>query len=279
MPGKSEDASIAQFIAITGASDADARRFLKKYKRLEIAMDAYYNDPSSASSSSLSNSNAPSASPTLIAKLFDNYKDEDGDEITVDGTLKLCGDFGVDPEDVVMLAVAYELKSPRMGTWTRKGWMEGWKELRCDKLESMKQVLPRLRGQLSSDPEYFRKVYYHTFEFARNEGQRSLALETAKALWALLLPHGLKGGALSYLSSTDTNDDVAMDGVGSTVGQGWSEQRTETWFRFLDEKHLKGISRDTWQMFLEFVRTIDSRYTNYDPEGKFYPGQISFPFV
>lgn len=55
--------------------------------------------------------------------------DPDGDDITVDGTIKMCEDLAVDPEDVVLLAVAYELKSPRMGEWTRKGWTDGWKRI------------------------------------------------------------------------------------------------------------------------------------------------------
>jgi hypothetical protein len=70
-----------------------------------------------------------------LCRSFDNVytqcKDIDGDEITVDGTIKLCEHLGVDPEDVVMLAIAYELKSPRMGIWTKQGWIDGWKSLRC----------------------------------------------------------------------------------------------------------------------------------------------------
>lgn len=53
--------------------------------------------------------------------------DPDGDDITVDGTIRLCEDLGVDPEDVVLLAVAFELKSPEMGVWERKSWVDGWK--------------------------------------------------------------------------------------------------------------------------------------------------------
>ena len=55
--------------------------------------------------------------------------DSDSDEISVDGTIKLCEDLDVNPEDVVLLAVAYELKSPSMGQWSRKGWTDGWKQL------------------------------------------------------------------------------------------------------------------------------------------------------
>lgn len=57
--------------------------------------------------------------------------DKNGDDITIDGTIKFCEDLEVPLEDVVLLAVAYELKSPGVGEWTRKGWMEGWKSLSC----------------------------------------------------------------------------------------------------------------------------------------------------
>ena len=64
-----------------------------------------------------------------VARRVPRATDEDGDDITVDGTIRLCQDLGVDPEDVVLLAVAYELKSPAMGEWSRKGWTDGWKQL------------------------------------------------------------------------------------------------------------------------------------------------------
>src|SRR4051812_36997871 len=57
--------------------------------------------------------------PTHIANLFIYGRgcitDSDGDDITVDGTLKLCEDLQVEPEDVSLLAIAFELKSPRVG--------------------------------------------------------------------------------------------------------------------------------------------------------------------
>lgn len=121
----------------------------------------------------------------------------------------------------------------------------------------MKSVLTRLRKQLASDPAYFQKVYNHTFDFARTEGQRSLgesqlrapnscvkpesaALESAQAFWGLLLPHGLHGGALSHL---DSDEDVKMDD-----GDSWKEQYIQWWFEFLNSKGHKGVSKDTWVM-------------------------------
>lgn len=40
----------------------------------------------------------------------------------------------------------------------------------------MKTTLVHLRDQLGRDPDYFQKVYNHTFEFARSDGQRSLGM-------------------------------------------------------------------------------------------------------
>lgn len=110
-------------------------------------MDAFYNDPSAmASSRYLGASSGPSTSK--LNTLFDKYKgtpnlgislkmilhrmytDPDGEDITMEGTMLLCEDLDVNPdEDCVLYAIAFELKSPRMGEWNKKGWTEGWKNI------------------------------------------------------------------------------------------------------------------------------------------------------
>jgi len=48
----------------------------------------------------------------------------------MEGTMQLCEDLGVNPdEDCVLYAIAFELKSPRMGEWNKKGWTDGWKNI------------------------------------------------------------------------------------------------------------------------------------------------------
>ncbi|KAF7373799.1 Defective in cullin neddylation protein [Mycena sanguinolenta] len=170
---KKMEENIAQFCGVTGASVKDAKKFLDKYKRVDVAVDAYYGDPA-ALAATTARPAAPAASTSKLNALFDKYKDPDADEITVDGTIRLCQDLGVDPEDVVLLAVAFELKSPRVGEWNRSGWVEGWKNIGCDTLPAMKTALPRLKTKLGQDPAYFQKVYNHTFEFAKQQGQRSI---------------------------------------------------------------------------------------------------------
>ena len=109
----------------------------------------------------------------------------------------------------------------------------------------MKTALLRLRDKLGSDPGYFQKVYNYTFEFSRPPGQRSLGMDMAKPFWGLLLPHGLQGGALSHTpAARDGDGDDRMGGV----EDGWQDAYMEWWFDFLDEKKLKGVSKDVWQM-------------------------------
>ncbi|KAI1787336.1 Cullin binding-domain-containing protein [Ganoderma leucocontextum] len=263
---KEMDALVLQFTSVTGASSKDARRYLTKYRRLDLAVDAYYSDLQAGK---------PAASTSRLNSLFDRYKDSDGDDITVDGTIKLCEDLAVNPEDVVLLAVAYELKSPSMGEWSRKGWTDGWKQLGVDTIDGFKATLATLRQQLATDTEYFRQVYNYTFEFSRPSGQRSLALDMAQGFWALLIPHGLSGGALSHIVAPAAPDDDGDEHMvdGATAEEGWGEQHTTWWFEFLEENGTKGVSKDVWQMFLEFVRTIDARFEKYDVEGS-WPSTI-----
>jgi len=254
--------NIAQFCGVTGASVKDAKRFLDKYKRVDIAMDAFYNDPAAMSVTPRHQGVSSAPSTSKLNTLFDKYKDPDGEDITMEGTMQLCEDLGVNPdEDCVLYAIAFELKSPRMGEWNKKGWTDGWKNIGCDNIPTMKSAINRLRDRLGSDPEYFQKVYNHTFDFARSPGQRSLPTETAQAFWATLIPHGLHGGALAHIHSTDDDED---DDMGE--GGGWQDEYVQWWFDFLTEKGGKGISKDTWTMFTEFVRTVDSKFEKYDME-------------
>jgi DCN1-like protein 1/2 len=111
---------------------------------------------------------------------------------------------------------------------------------RCDSIESMRAYLPRLRTRLSSDHDYFRSVYIFTFDFARSEGQRSLATDSAIAFWQLLLPIGLSGRALAHIDSGDGDS-------------GWKLEYNDWWFEFLNDKGGKGISKDTWHMVRALV--------------------------
>jgi len=234
-----KESLITQFQSITDASKEQASSNLKKHNyRLDAAVDAYYQ--------ALTDSPAPQASTQKIGAIFDKYKEKDSDTIGVDGTLQWCTDLGVDPEDVSLLAIAFELKSPTVGEWTRSGFVDGWKRLGCDTIPAMKTKIERLREKLADDPAYFSRVYTFTFNFAKTENARSISVENAIAFWSLLLAIGLSGSALPR--------------------NGWRDEYTQWWFDFLGEKGGKGVSKDTWAMLPDFIKTIDEKFENHDLE-------------
>lgn len=187
--------------------------------------------------------------------------DPTSDTIGVEGTMSFCQDIDLDLEDVVLIALATVLKSPQMGEWTRTGWVEGWKSLKCDSLPTIKSALPGLRTRLASDAAFFRQVYLHTFEFAKATGQRSIPMENAKAFWALLLPAGQKGDALAHQSAASDASE-----------KGWKPEYNQWWFEFLDEKGGKGVSRDTWNM-VKYLRKFErGSLMIFFLVHRFYPG-------
>jgi len=246
-----QDSLAAEFVSITGTSSKEASSFLKKHSwRLDAAIDAYYSGPS-ASGGATKSSSDPATMERRIVELFNKYRDRDTDEIAIDGTLKFCEDLDVNPEDVVLLAVAYELKSPGVGAFPKQGWVDGWKKLQCDSIPKMKAQLAQLNSKLANDTDYLQAVYTFTFEFAKSEGQRSIPIDTAIAFWGLLLPAGQRGQAFRHM---DMITDASTGDITYQISKepGWKPEYNSLWFEYLNEKGGKGVSKDTWHMFFRF---------------------------
>ncbi|KAI0523403.1 hypothetical protein KFK09_005798 [Dendrobium nobile] len=73
-------------------------------------------------------------------------------------------------------------------------------------------------------------------ELKDERGQKSLSLETAIGMWQLLFAE-----------------------------KHWP--LVDHWCDFLQARHNKSITRDTWSQLLEFAKTIDPELSNYDAEG------------
>ncbi|BGP35203.1 Scaffold-type E3 ligase [Rhodotorula toruloides] len=232
-----KEGRVRDFSSITGASSADANRFLKASAwRLDAAIDAYYNQASAAST----------ANPAVLRNLealWAQYRDPASpEEIGMDGTTRYCEDLGVSLEDVVFLALAEFTGAPSMGKFAKQTWVRAWQGVGCDTLERQKRHVADLRAQLSN-PEAFRRIYIFAFDYAKEPGQKSLHFEIAQELWKLLVP-------LDPASTTFSSTNLAA------------------WIDFLASKGGRAVSKDTWNLFLDFARSIDPDFGNYDEEGE-----------
>ncbi|XP_014479682.1 PREDICTED: DCN1-like protein 5 isoform X2 [Dinoponera quadriceps] len=159
---------------------------------------------------------------------------DEPDTLGPEGMEKFCEDIGVEPENVVMLVLAYKMNARQMGFFTLSEWLKGFSELQCDSISKVQQKLEYLRNQLN-DPHTFKGIYRYAYDFARDKDQRSMDMETARVMLQLLL------------------------------GKHWP--LFTQFAQFLDQSKYKVINKDQWCNILEFSRTINHDLSNYDLDG------------
>ncbi|KAK2507749.1 hypothetical protein MC885_004613 [Smutsia gigantea] len=156
------------------------------------------------------------------------------DVVGPEGMEKFCEDIGVEPENVVMLVLAWKLDAQNMGYFTLQEWLKGMTSLQCDTTEKLRNTLDYLRSLLN-DSTNFKLIYRYAFDFAREKDQRSLDINTAKCMLGLLL------------------------------GKIWP--LFPVFHQFLEQSKYKVINKDQWCNVLEFSRTINLDLSNYDEDG------------
>lgn len=81
-------------------------------------------------------------------------------------------------------------------------------------------------------------------------------------MWTLFIPPALKArpSALSRLPPG------VPSGTESTAPPEFTQAHFDEWIAF-QRKRGKPISKDTWTLFIDFVRSIDASFKEYDEEG------------
>lgn len=175
-------------------------------------------------------------SETRINTLFDNYRDPTEDNILADGIERLCADLCLSPDEFRVLILAWKLDASQMCRFTRGEFVTGCRSMHVDTLRGIQNKLPEIVNEVIQDPETFKDLYRFTFRFGLDStiGQRILPSDMAIDLWRLVF----SGQQLPIL---------------------------ERWLRFLEcHPHVRGIPRDTWNMFLNFSDAVGNDLSMYD---------------
>ncbi|ELW64932.1 DCN1-like protein 5 [Tupaia chinensis] len=88
-----------------------------------------------------------------------------------EGMEKFCEDIGVEPENIIMLVLAWKLEAESMGFFTKEEWLKGMTSLQCDCTEKLQNKFDFLRSQLN-DIASFKNIYRYAFDFARQSKYR-----------------------------------------------------------------------------------------------------------
>lgn len=107
--------------------------------------------------------------------------------------------------------------------------------MRVDTIRGIQACLPEIVQELTENSESYKDLYRFTFRFGLDvtSGQRILPADMAIVLWKLVFSIR-KPPLLSK------------------------------WLNFLECHHIRGVPRDTWNMFLNFVESIGDDLGAYD---------------
>ncbi|XP_067936209.1 DCN1-like protein 3 [Watersipora subatra] len=168
-----------------------------------------------------------------IMNLYNKYVNREMGQISAEGVEELCNDLDLNPEDFRVLVLAYSLGAQVMCRFTEDEFVKGCKKHSITSIRSMKQAIPRLLNNVQRN---FGDFYRWTYKFALDieSGQRTLPTEMALSLWKLVFYQ---------------NYPTILD----------------RWLNYL-ENHtkVKGISKDTWDMFLIFIEQVGEDLQSYD---------------
>lgn len=212
----------------------------------------------------------------------------------MDGTMQYCQDLRVDPAEVVMLALAWFTKAPTMGRFAKRDWVEAWQAVGCvhsfgvggdvppsrslqrgkrlnrrscraDSLEKQRQQVDALREQLQT-AEVFRKVYIFAFDYAKQEGQKSLRASplSHRPTPLYLRRSGLTPGTLVG-GTPETEFEIAQELWNLLIpldpASSFPPEHLALWIEFLSEKGGRAVSKDSWNLVSHAERGAGVRLT------------------
>lgn len=203
--------------------------------------------------------------PARAAALFAQYVDPDAPRddqaIGPEGLEQLCAAAAIPMDGVQPLLLAWQFNAKVMARISKEEWTQGTSALKVDTLPRLRALVDDLDALLFSNTPVrttkqkpmdvyakeryqryavdrgatYTQFYNYCFTLAKGEA-RSIDLETACALWSVLLvpKFDLAGPFVEFVT---------------------------------EKKAPKGVNKDLWSMLLEFCQTVEPALSNFDNDG------------
>eukprot|EP00658_Telonema_sp_P-2_P084364 TRINITY_DN9352_c0_g1_i4.p1 TRINITY_DN9352_c0_g1~~TRINITY_DN9352_c0_g1_i4.p1 ORF type:complete len:225 (-),score=55.30 TRINITY_DN9352_c0_g1_i4:551-1225(-) len=189
--------------------------------------DRFYDNPSAY---------GPSVDMAKIEEEFTKYAEPGTGCISLDRCFEMHDVVGVSGADIETLVFYFQYRCQVQGRVTNEEFVRGMVRSECETLEQLAAKLPALLGEVQNSDNLFKDFYGFCWQFAReSETQKLLGVEEAIQTWELILE-----GRYAHLD--------------------W-------WFEFLRETAPKGITKDQWNLFLDFARQVQDDMSDYDEDG------------
>ncbi|KAL3091205.1 hypothetical protein niasHS_004139 [Heterodera schachtii] len=236
---------VQQFVSFTQANEQTAITCLTASNwNLEMACDMFYQNPSYTNQQV--GGGTGGADSRKIDHLFNKYatdpKDKaqkiGSDRIGPNGMVRFLRDLNIDPTSRAVMVLAWKLGAQKQCEFTLQEFRDGMAALiptGTVDINRLRTALLKAEQDTVAERTKFRDLYQFIFKYVKAAGQSSLELDTAVACWQVLLEG--------------------------------RDRRVGAWVDFLRARKVKGIPRDTWNLFLEFLEKIECDMSNYDAEG------------
>jgi hypothetical protein len=188
---KAQKDKVKRFAAVADADEKTALAVLKEVRwDLELGLETYFTSPSSHFASS-------NVDAAALEKTYGEYRaaddTHDDDIIDAAGIERLCADIGIDPVDPVILNISSKMEAKTMGAYTKEEFFRGMTRMETCDARALKSKIPALRAEMD-DPNIFKRVFEYSFDFAKEPNHKSLPLETATAMFKVLLDTAVGAG-------------------------------------------------------------------------------------
>ncbi|CCF59636.1 hypothetical protein KAFR_0H02270 [Kazachstania africana CBS 2517] len=241
-----EEEAIVHFIGFTQCEPAMARKYLSKNRwNINYALNDFYDSELGGFTKEHERSNRRAVYPKELVQLFRDYCSEDT-YIDFQGMIKLIKDCGLAIEDLATICLAHILHWENLQDKIyRDDFLQYLFEQGCCTVNDIKVVLKDLNEKLNTDPTYFTTIYNFSFGLILDDDTRnqSIDMDIAIEYWKLF-----------FLNESIQSVEI-------------SNELLSLWFQFLADERKKQVSKDIWQMILEFFRKfkdLESLKESYD---------------